>query len=147
MAHFEPHVPEGAQDGLDQFANARRYDRAVLVQKHQIDVATGAQFAPAKTANRHQRDAAPFFFGVEPLGGSLIHVPQDDVYDDRALLGDLASAAARLVFEPEPVILDPQEFFIERQEFGLIVHTLGGKFRLGMGQHQFPVPGQPLGQR
>ena len=140
MADFEPDIPKRAQDRLDDAPDLRR-NHSRLVQEHEVHVAVGIEFAPAKAADGDQGDAAARLLRSRPLRRGIIQVAQDDIHEDRALLGDLAPAAARLVFEPQPVIFDPQKFLIERQKFRLVVHPLGGELLLRMGEDQFPMPG------
>ena len=140
MAHFESDIPERPQDRLNNPPDLRRNHRS-LVQEHQVHVAIRIEFAPAKAPDGHQGDAAACLMRSRPVGRGVIQVAQNDIHEDRALPGNLASASARLMFEPQAVIFDPQEFFIKREEFRLVIHPLRGEFLLRVGEHQFPVPG------
>src|SRR5581483_2439664 len=66
-------------------------------------------------------------------------MPQHDIDELRTLLRDLASAAACVMFEPQAVVLDFQEFFVEREQLRRAFLTLQSKLLFSMREDFFTV--------
>ena len=57
----------------------------------------------------------------------LEQMPQDDVHKAGALRADLASAAAAVVLQPEAMVFDLEELFVERKQLRGIQLALGSE--------------------
>jgi len=71
-------------------------------------------------------------------------MPQDDVHEAGALVGDLASAAFGVMGEAEAMVLDFEESLVEGKELGRALLALQGKLGLGMGEDFLPVAGDGI---
>src|SRR5437763_16010713 len=64
---------------------------------------------------------------------------QHDIEQLNAKRADFPATAARLVSQPDPMLLDLDEFLVERKRVGGSFRVRCGKAMLGMGQNFFEV--------
>jgi hypothetical protein len=68
-------------------------------------------------------------------------MPEHNVDQVSALLTDFPATPAPLMLQANAVILDLQEFLVEREEFRGVQLPLGTELLLGMGKNFFAVSG------
>ena len=66
-------------------------------------------------------------------------MPQHDVHEAGALRANLPSTAPAVVLQPDAMVLDLEEFLVEREQVRGVELPLGTELLLGVGEDFFPV--------
>ena len=137
MADFEADIPEQIQNLLHDFGGVGRDLAGVLpVHEHNIDVAKRIQLAAAVAAERDERERCRrgALVACKPRRRSE-DVPQQHIDELNASRTDVTACAARLVLEPKPMLLDAEEFFVEREDVRRAACTGRRELSLGVSEH------------
>ncbi len=114
-------VPEHVEHVLDDVVDLGRELAAVVgVEKEDVDVAVGIEFAAAEAAHGEQGDARRFLQVRAQMGfpRAVPEMAQHDGDDVGALFAEVASAFAVVVFELEPVLFQLQEAAVNIEQIG-----------------------------
>jgi hypothetical protein len=107
------------------------------MEKHDVDIAEGIELAPAVAAKgkdgKGGRGGASIAHGVSNSGlEDVLHEDVDEVDPKRA---DFTAAPAVLMAEPEPMLLDFEELFVERKRIRGRHRPGGSELALSMSEN------------
>jgi hypothetical protein len=121
VAHLEADVPQDIEHVLDDVVDLRGELRVVVrMQEEDVDVAVGIELAAPEAAHGQQRDARRVVQVRLAMGlpGAGPDVAQHDGDHVRPALAQIASAAAALVLQLDPVLLELEEAAVDVEEVG-----------------------------
>ena len=140
MADLEANVPQQIENLFHHFRGIRRDARAAfIVEEHHVHVAKGIELAAAVTAERDHRQPRNSFLFRRKARHQCKDMTQHDIEQLNAKRADFPATATRLVPQPDPMLLDLDEFLVERKRVGGSFRARCGKAALGVGQNFFEV--------
>ena len=148
VPHFEARVPQRVENLFHHRIQARiELLRLVRMQKHDVHIAEKIHLPAAITADRHERDPRRLAEHRHALQRGVEQMPQHDVQQAGPLRANLPSPAAGPMLQFDPVVLDLEEFFVEREQLLRVQRTLGTELLLGVGEHFFTMSEHGFGGR
>jgi hypothetical protein len=122
---------------FDHLGGVRRNVSPVfVVEEHDVDIAEWIQLSPSISSEGDHGERrwrrAPAFLGE--TDGGLENVLQQDVDQLDPKGTDLTAASSVLVTEPQSMLLDLEEFFVERERFRRPHRPGGPELTLGMSE-------------
>src|SRR5262249_56411380 len=107
------------------------------MQQHDVNVTERIELAPAISAKSNQRQRhLTFAISASHRGGcSAEDVSQQNINQLRSTRANLASAPTSLVSQAQPVLLDLQKFFIQRENFCGTPRACGREAAFGVRQN------------
>ena len=140
VPHFETRVPQGVEDLFHHGIQPRiELLRFVGMQEHDVHIAEKIHLSSAVATDRHECDARQLAGLREAFHRVLQQMPEHDVQEAGALRADLPPPFARPMLQRDAVILDLEEFLVEREQVLGVQRALGAELLLGVGEHFFAV--------
>jgi hypothetical protein len=110
------------------------------MQKHDIDIAKGIQFAAAVATEGDDSKRRITVSVIHDMIGRCKNVTQQHVDQINPARANFAATVARTLAQAQAVLFEFQKFAINRQNIGRTLRTGGGQFPLRMGQDFFEMP-------
>ncbi len=142
VSDLKTDVPEHVENVLDDVVHLARVLRSVVgIEKKNVDVAVGIEFAPAESPHGQQGDARRGVHMRAQMGfpRAVPKMAQHDGDNVGALVAKFASAFAVDVFELEPVVLQFQKAAVNIEQIGRPQMGLVDQFPFGVAQNLFKI--------